>query len=459
AVAVAIAASPLMPVGLARRAEPDLGLSVDGAVLGTGLVAAVVLVTGLALLVAWPTSRSATVADGSRPSGGGRPSVLTRFLTSSGVPPAATMGTRMALEPGRGRTAVPVRSALFGIVTGVVGLVAVIVFAASLSGLLERSERYGFPWDAHLPDFDGSIIDEYGADLTVDPDVRDLGTVTSGLARAGNEDLPVYAFEAVKGSVSPTLLEGRLATRADEVVLGSATFRDLEAEVGGTVEISGPQGPVGLEVVGRAAFPVLDERGAVARGAALTSEGVEPLLPPESISLDVLVTWSEGVDQEAANRELEERTGAQVIPAAVPADVSNLERVEALPRALAAFLAILAVLALAHTLLTAVRRRRRDLAVLRTFGFVRTQVSATVAWQAATSATLGLLVGIPLGVAAGRTAWGLVANGIGVVDAPGAPLLALTLVGLAALAIALLVAARPAREAMRIRPAVVLRTE
>ena len=100
----------------------------------------------------------------------------------------------------------------------------------------------------------------------------------------------------------------------------------------------------------------------------------------------------------------------QVFPARLPADVNNLKLVEGLPRALAAFLAALAALALVHTLVTTVRRRRHDLAVLRTLGFVGSQVSATVAWQATTFVVVGLVVGIPLGVAAGRTAWSLVAD-------------------------------------------------
>ena len=47
---------------------------------------------------------------------------------------------------------------------------------------------------------------------------------------------------------------------------------------------------------------------------------------------------------------------------------------------------VLAVAALGHTLVSSIRRRRRDLATLKTLGFTRGQVSATVAWQATTFA-------------------------------------------------------------------------
>ena len=69
---------------------------------------------------------------------------------------------------------------------------------------------------------------------------------------------------------------------------------------------------------------------------------------------------------------------------------------------LAGLLALLAAAALAHLLVTSVRRRRRDLAILKSLGFVRGQVSAAVAWQATTVALLALAVGLPLGVALGR---------------------------------------------------------
>src|SRR5207245_1842944 len=64
-----------------------------------------------------------------------------------------------------------------------------------------------------------------------------------------------------------------------------------------------------------------------------------------------------------------------------PADIRNYARVESTPRALAALLGLLAIASIGHVLVTSIRRRRRDLAVLTTLGFVRRQVSTAVAWQ------------------------------------------------------------------------------
>src|SRR5207244_642468 len=103
-----------------------------------------------------------------------------------------------------------------------------------------------------------------------------------------------------------------------------------------------------------------------------------------------------------------------------PVDVLNYSRIQATPLALATVLALLAMATVAHLLLTSIRRRRRDLAVLKALGFVRSQVFAAVAWQATTLVGLALLVGLPLGVAAGRWTWQVFAGRLGASAAPPA---------------------------------------
>jgi ABC-type antimicrobial peptide transport system permease subunit len=62
-------------------------------------------------------------------------------------------------------------------------------------------------------------------------------------------------------------------------------------------------------------------------------------------------------------------------------------------------------------------------------------------------------------VAAGRWAWSLVADGLGIAPEPVTPLLAVALAVPAVVVLANLAAALPARAATRIRPAVALRAE
>jgi hypothetical protein len=142
-----------------------------------------------------------------------------------------------------------------------------------------------------------------------------------------------------------------------------------------------------------------------------------------------------------------------------PGDIRNYAAVRDTPLALAAVLAALAVGTLAHVLLTGVRRRRRDLAVLKTLGFTRSQVQGVVAWEATAFAAVALLVGVPAGIVAGRWAWALFANAIGVAAQATVELPLILLAVAATLLLANLIAAWPGWRAARLRPAAALRTE
>ena len=62
----------------------------------------------------------------------------------------------------------------------------------------------------------------------------------------------------------------------------------------------------------------------------------------------------------------------------------RLGRIQNLPLILGLVLAVMALLTVAHLLATSIRRRRRDLAILKTLGFAHGDVGRTVAWQATT---------------------------------------------------------------------------
>jgi ABC-type antimicrobial peptide transport system permease subunit len=139
--------------------------------------------------------------------------------------------------------------------------------------------------------------------------------------------------------------------------------------------------------------------------------------------------------------------------------VRNLDLVGWTPYVLSGVLLLFAVATLGHTLVVSVRQRRRDLAVLKSLGFVRRQVTAAVAWQATTLMLLVMIIGVPLGIVAGNWAWRVAAGQLGVAAEPVTPVAAVALALPLALVVANAVAALPARTAGRIRPAAVLRTE
>ena len=108
---------------------------------------------------------------------------------------------------------------------------------------------------------------------------------------------------------------------------------------------------------------------------------------------------------------------------------------------------------------TSVRRRRRDLALLKTLGFTRWQLAAVVAWQATVAVAIGAIVGIPTGIILGRALWDLFAREIYAVPEPTVPALTIALIGIGALVLANLVAAIPGRRAARTQTVVLLHAE
>jgi predicted lysophospholipase L1 biosynthesis ABC-type transport system permease subunit len=181
----------------------------------------------------------------------------------------------------------------------------------------------------------------------------------------------------------------------------------------------------------------------------------------------VLVRYRPGADLAAARRQLQSALTAHGCPPGCasistdqqPADIRDYAQVIATPAALSGLLALLAVAALAHVLLTGVRRRRRDLAVLKILGMRRAQLLQVVSWQASAMAGAALLVGIPVGLAAGRWAWAVFAASAGVSPTPVVPVLAVALAVPATLVLAIAIAAAPGWEAARIQPAVILRRD
>jgi hypothetical protein len=138
---LAVALSPLLPVGLARVAEPHPGIDANVPVLAVGLIVAIVITAGCA---GWRAAAEGPLARLAGPSQPPRRSAAARLAAAG--PVSLGMGMRLALHRGAGRTAVPVRSALASATVGVAGLCAAIVFSASLSHLLGSPGLYGVTW-------------------------------------------------------------------------------------------------------------------------------------------------------------------------------------------------------------------------------------------------------------------------------------------------------------------------
>jgi hypothetical protein len=468
-VPVAVLLSPLTPVGLARIAEPDPGFAVDAwpLVLGAALVA---VLTVLACAVPAATAARAVRTGPQRPGPGRRRSPAFSYgLSRAWRSPAAAIGVRMALRPGRGRTAVPVRSAIFGATLGVAALTASLVLAASLGHLLTTPRLAGFTWDAFVSVEGG--LPKAAAALRADPKVASY--TRGGFTGVRIGQLRVMALVLGRpGPARPVITAGVAPTANDEIALGGATMRGVHTVIDRTVAVvpdqaAGHPKPVRMRVVGTVIVPptpfLVTKLG---EGAAITVRGylrIDPGATRQPGRLPFLVRFAPGVSRDAGlaavASDIKGLPGPYVNAAERPASVISLASIAGLPVALAGLLALMAAATLAHTLASSTRRRRRDLAILKTLGFARRQLRQAVAWQATTIASIALLIGLPAGVAGGRWAWRYLATQLGVLPEPAIPLTAIVIAIPAALVVANLIAAAPGQAAARIPPAAVLRTE
>jgi len=464
AVLVAIAASPLFPIGLARRAAPDVGLHADWLVLALGAVLTAAVIAAVSVTAALRATKRSALELAPAPQR--RRSTLVELAADAGAPPTATNGVRMAVQSGRGGAAIPVRSALIGAIFGVLGVSGVLMFSSSLNHLVTTPRLYGWTWDFKAADTnfsnDGKGCNRKDFGLAHEPGVAVVAAVCYDDVPLDGRPVTGWGFTPVHGAIEPEVVAGRAPHNAHEVALGSVTLNAMHKHVGDIVHGRSPSGKsFEYRIVGRIVLPTLDDPQALADGAAFTGPGLLRIFDSNSKSQRYLVgSFTPGIDRAAVEHRIAAipQLGNPAGPT-VAVEVDRLRKIEWLPMTLTALLAGLALLAVGHALITSVRRRRRDLALLKTLGFNRRQVRATIAWLATALATVGLVVGIPIGIIVGRIVWQRVADGLGVSTVVTVPTIALLLVVPAVLALVNLLAFFPARAAANTRPAVALRSE
>ena len=457
AVPAAYGLSVFTPIGLARRAEITPGFSFDPVVLLGGAAVLAVALAGRAGLSALHVARS----RGAQAAGpGGRGSRAARWLAQLGFPPTAVSGVRLAFEPGRDRSAVPVRSAILGTVVALAAVITALVFGSSLTHLIADPVVAGWNWDVAVGNpHSGDTSAQTVPKLRANPHVAGFTATALGDVQVGAQDVPVVGLRPVRGQVGPPVLAGRLPTAAGEIALSGGELRALHQHVGGQITARAAHGPATLHVVGQVVLSpeITNEQVALGGGGVMTMAGAKRV-SRVPMPVNVFLVRLRSPAGPAALASLNRQFPGVVLPAVAPPEVRAVQGVSSLPLALALLLTLLAIGTVGHTLVTSVRRRRRDLAILKTIGFAGRQVRATVAWQATAIAATGLLIGVPLGLAAGRWAWTLFANGFSIEPVTVlSPLLLLALPAVLALANA--VAAVPAAAAAHTQPAVVLRAE
>jgi len=463
AVVVAVALSPLTPIGLARRAEIHPGWDANVAVLGVGFLGVAGITLLRALVSAWRAASPRRVR-GQVPA---RPGLLTTAVARSGLGPSAVAGVGMSLERGRG---IAFRTALVAALVAVTGVVAALTFGVSLDHLVGTPAQQGWNWDVVVGN---PNTHAYEGDPSADPLHKHMVELLAGnryvnsfsgiaLGEGTTVDgrpVGIAGVEMVKGSVFQRIVEGRAPVSDGEIALGRDPLRRLHRRVGQIVTVGAGDRRVAMRIVGVSLSPTAGDLSTrLSDHGAVTIAALRRLIPDVPV-LVFSVRYRNGVDAEAATQSLVRDFGRQVLRPYPGGEVGDLAKVDYLPEVLAILLVVLALAALGLTLLASVRRHRRDLAVLKAVGFVRRQVAATVAWQATALAIGALVVGVPAGIAIGRATWRLVADGLGSASPPIVPALAIVVILPATVLVANLLAGGPGWSAGRVRPAEALRAE
>jgi predicted lysophospholipase L1 biosynthesis ABC-type transport system permease subunit len=458
AVPAAYGLSALTPIGLARQAEVSPGPSFDAAILLGGAAAVVLLLTGRAAITAWRVTRRSTGMPAATVSG--LASRAGRRMAHAGFPPTAVSGVRLAFEPGRDRTAVPVRSAIVGTTAALAAVMAAVVFGSSLAHVIADPAAAGWTWDLVVGSpHSGDISAQTERKLRQNPDVSGFAMTAMAETQLGGRRVTVVGMRSVLGDVAPPVLAGRLPNGPGEIALGGRELRTLHKNVGDQITARTARGPVTLHIVGQVvvAPDITNEQVPLGGGGLMALTGAAAL-SSERLPRNVFPVQLRRPADHAAIARLKQQFPGSVLPAVPPPEIRNLQGVSGLPLALALLLTLLATGTVAHALVTSVHRRRRELAILKTVGFVARQVRATVAWQATAIAGASLAIGLPLGIAAGRLAWVFFADQVAIEPLPViSPLVLLAIPAIIVLANA--IAAFPARTAAHTQPATVLRAE
>jgi putative ABC transport system permease protein len=465
AVITAIFASPLTPIGLSRLVEPSPGIRIDITVLAIGAAVAFAVVV---LTSAVPVVRAAVAAGRSYDEHPSRPSRAAAAAAASGAGPSTVAGLRLAFETGHGARTIPVRSALLGLAVAVSSFTAAATFTGSLNHLIATPSLYGYGWDFIAV---GDTTSQTREAIEPDPDVVAISRGGATNIRIGSTRLIPFTYEPGKG-IAPTMLEGRSPAADDEIALGTSLFRTLHTHIGGTVTVQldseeGPNPRMPMRVVGRTVVPTFFfEAVEPGQSSAITLGGYQRLVGRASSreqegGLPLVVRYKSGTDVQkklaAIQKKIPQLFTIQVRGAAT--ELSAVSRSSGVPLTLTEVLLFMAVATLVHVLVSSVRKRRRDLAILKTLGFVRRQVLNAVFWQGTALTVVALIFGLPIGIAIGRWVWTAFAGSIGVVPEPAVRTLLVVLAIPVAIVATNLIAALPARAAAATKPAIVLREE
>jgi ABC-type lipoprotein release transport system permease subunit len=433
AIAVMLLASPQAPIGPLHDLDPEQGVHLDATVALLG-VSALVVVLGLA-------TATLTFAGGAPARVVDRP---TR-LTASAQRPSSLAGVSLAL---RGRRRSGLRLAV-ATSAGAALLAGVATVVQSSRTVLDNPERHGVGFDVVAVNAFGDQTDQGIGRVFDTPDVTAATSYTNAALLVEGRTVPGLGITTTRGEIGPTILDGEGIRHDDEVVLGVETADRLDVGIGDEVSVQAatefrqldvapttdgaPPPAQRLRVVGLATFAAIAQQGVdeprLGIGALVTRPTLEALTGSDENDPEWTVARiADGTSPEAfiaANVEGVEdefQIPTRWFTQARPAELVQLDAAEpVLAGAVAVPFLVLAALIVQGGWSRA-RTSRAELSVLQALGCSRQQLARAAAWHPVPAGVAALVLGIPLGIAAGRLGFSAFARSVAVVDDPSSPL-------------------------------------
>lgn len=156
----------------------------------------------------------------------------------------SVLGASFALDPSRDRSRVVAVSAIGGLPPAIGGAVAVALVKQSTTDVLRTPSAFCADWDLELtapPDNPDSVIAAVTAEPGVDAFALQV-TVTGHqfviTGPGGTGLVSPQSYQDITGSTGPFIERGDTSVAADDVVLGEAIARTIDAGIGDSVTVA-----------------------------------------------------------------------------------------------------------------------------------------------------------------------------------------------------------------------------
>ena len=369
---------------------------------------------------------------------------------------------------------------MLGSILAVAALCATAVFGASLTHLTTTPALYGGSYDAAFETNSTASPAQAEQMLTGVERQSGISDITAGIGAdtsINGKIVSAIGGQELRGRLVLTVINGRVPGADDEVALGATTMRQVGAHLESRVRVtvtgaSGVAHTSLYRVDGTVTFPPELGGGGLGIGALFTLDGLLggrcPTGPSQrscqlqaviSTGGTFLVRTAPGREGHAALATLARTWPIEVSYPVPPTNLVNFGEAVNFPLLFGLTLIVFGVATLSHALVVSVARRRREVGLLKALGFLRRQVAFSVSWQTTTIAVVGIVVGVPVGIVAGRFIWRAFAVNLGVLPVPVVTVWVIAAVAAGTVLAANVLAIGPAVVAARLRPVSLLRSE